>query len=123
MAPRTLAQRHKTVKGYAVALILQSTGTDYEGRNVGLSYREILARVRKVFPIITYNGPHKGQPIKMTVKQLREIAYTMQSEDRSLRLPVRPRSDRKKHGRGTRATISPPKAKPDLSDTIARQKG
>lgn len=123
MAEKTLAQRYKTVKGYAVALILQSTGTDYEGRNVGLSYREILRRLHRTFPVITYNGPHKGRPIKMTVKQLREIAYTMQSEDRSLRLPVRPRSDRKKGGRAMPATISPPKAKPATPAINARQKG
>jgi hypothetical protein len=123
MAPRTLAERHKTVKGYAIALILQSIGTDYEGRNVGLSYREILARIRKAFPIITYNGPHKGQPIKMTVKQLREIAYTMQSENRKLRLPVRPRSDRKKRGQSGSAITNQPKVAPVTPATRARQKG
>jgi hypothetical protein len=89
-----MAKQWSSVKEYAVALMLQIVDTDDEGRFVGLSYDRILRRVRNKFPIITYNGPHKGRAIKMSVKQLREIAYSMQSENRNLRLPVRPRSKR-----------------------------
>lgn len=93
---KTVSQRFGTAKRYAIHLVLKEVSRDEDGRRVGLSYAEILSRVRRVFPIITYNGPHKGKPIKMTIKQLREIAYTMQSEDRNLRLPVRPRSNRRR---------------------------
>jgi|SRR6185369_8766432 len=98
---------YTTVKDYAKHLMLKIVDTDDDGRFVGLSYGQILQRIRTKFPTITYNGPHKGRPIKMTVKQLREIAYTMQSVDRTLRLPVRPRSDRKKkHGRRVKSTTT-----------------
>lgn len=85
-----------SVKEYAIHLMLTVDDTDEDGRFVGLTYAEILKRVRRKFPTITYAGPHKGQPIRMTVKQLREIAYALQSTKRNLRLPVRPRSDRKR---------------------------
>lgn len=104
---KTRKPRFASAKAYAMHLMLRVEDADAEGRFVGLSYDKILRKVRSAFPIITYNGPHKGKPIKMSVKQLREIAYSMQSEDRTLRLPVRPRSKRRK--RATTDTIIPRK--------------
>jgi hypothetical protein len=118
---KTITQKFPNVKAYAKHLMLRVMDTDPEGRFVGLSYDKILRKVRQAFPIITYNGPHKGRAIKMTVKQLREIAYSMQSEERNLRLPVRPRSKRQKTP--STATISPPKAEPGPAATISRRKG
>lgn len=105
MGGKTIKQLYPSVKAYAVALMLRVVDADPEGRFVGLSYDKILRKVRLAFPIITYNGPHKGHAIKMSVKQLREIAYAMQSENRNLQLPVRPRS-RRQRKRNTTATIT-----------------
>ncbi len=88
--------------------------TDEDGRFVGYTYAEILKRVRRKFRTITYAGPHKGKPIRMTVKQLREIAYALQSTKRNLRLPVRPRSDRK------RTKLSDATSKPKKAELLVR---
>ncbi len=104
MATRT---KFKSVKEYAISLIMETDCSDEDGRFVGYTYAEILRRVKRKFPRITYAGPHKDKPIKMTVKQLREIAYALQSSKRNLRLPVRPRSDRKR----TRLSVATSKAK------------
>lgn len=93
---KSIAERYGTIKNYASYLIVLTVDTDDEGRFVGLSYTQILKRIRRAFPKIKYNGPHKGKPTKMTIKQLREIAYSMQSNNRKLHLPVRPRSEREK---------------------------
>ena len=111
-----------SAKRYARELTLWITSQDDCGRNVGLSYDAILELVRERFPIITYTGPHKDQPIKMSVKQLREIAYVMQGEDRGLRFPVRPRSKRQKQ-KGIAATIIRPKVSRASRATITRRKG
>ena len=120
---KTITQQFPNVKAYAKHLMLRIMDTDPEGRFVGLSYDKILRKVRLAFPVITYNGPHKGRAIKMTVKQLREIAYSMQSEDRKLRLPVRPRSKRQSPtAKRTTATHSLRKGASATSATIAPRK-
>jgi hypothetical protein len=112
-----------SVKEYANALLLRKVNEDEDGRSVGHTYRQILTRLRQRFPVIEYSGPHKGNPIRMTIKQLREIAYTMQSNDRTLRLPVRPRSDRKKKKLASIAATSPKKVASVSAATTARRKG
>lgn len=111
-----------SAKAYAVELMFQIEDADQEGRFVGLSYDYILKKVRSKFPVITYSGPHKGRQIKMSVKQLREIAYSMQSENRNLRFPVRPRSKRRVKKR-IAATHSRQKVASATIDTIKRRKG
>ena len=119
-----IKEKFPNVKAYAMHLMLRVVDTDHEGRFVGLSYDKILRKVRLAFPVITYNGPHKGRAIKMSVKQLREVAYAMQSENRNLRLPVRPRSKRQSPARKrSAAIISPRKDAPGPSATIKRRKG
>lgn len=117
-----MARKFASVKEYAIHLMVTVADTDEDGRFVGLTYKEILKRIRRRFPTITYSGPHKGKPIRMTVKQLREIAYALQSTKRNLRLPVRPRSDRKRMKRSA-ATPSRKKAAPLSVVTIKASKG
>jgi hypothetical protein len=83
--------KFKTIKQYAHALLIRAVATDQDGRRVGLCYLEILQRIRKRFPVVTYKGPHTGHPPRITVEELRQIAWAMQRDNSALRLPVRPR--------------------------------
>ena len=86
---------YPSVKAYVKVLMLQAVSrTDY-GRAIGLSYGQMLELVRKEFPVNRHPGPHVGKPLRMSIKQMREIVYDVQAEDRSILMPVRPRSDRK----------------------------
>lgn len=86
-----MAARYKTIKQYVHALLLLSVSVDEDGRRVGLGYIEILKRILRRFPTVTYKGPHFGHPTQMTVEELRRLACAMQRDDPTARLPVRPR--------------------------------
>jgi hypothetical protein len=90
-----MPRKPKTIKQYAITLLLRCVEVDADGRNIGYSYMQILSRIRKRFPIITYGGPYKGKPIQMTVKDLQKIAVHVNQDDPAARLPVRLRH--KKH--------------------------
>lgn len=87
--------KFKTVKAAALyfATIVDHIDPD-DQRPVGLSYSQILERVKIAVPKILYPGPHKNRRMKTTKKQLREYIYVQQSIDRDWRLPKRPRSIR-----------------------------
>lgn len=89
-----MTEEFKNAKEYAHHLFLATVSVTEWGRPVGYTYEQILEMVHQRFPIITNPGPHQGRPIRMTVKQLREIAYSLQGSNRSLRFPIRPRSPR-----------------------------
>lgn len=93
---RLSCRRYPTIKACASALLLQTAYIDENGRKVGFSYEKILSHVKRLHPVISYQGPHVGGPSKMTIKGLREIAYIMQRDDLTIRLPVRPRRKRGK---------------------------
>lgn len=93
---RMSGRRYTTIKDCASALLLQTAYIDENGRKVGFSYEKILRHVKRLHPVIRYQGPHVGGPSKMTIKGLREIAYIMQRDDLKIRLPVRPRRKRGK---------------------------
>jgi hypothetical protein len=82
-------RKYATIRQYAMALLLVEAGHDDDGRRVGLDYITIYELIKKKFPIVTYSGPHKGQPMRMTYKQLRWIATEMNRD--GVVLPVRPR--------------------------------
>lgn len=90
---RTLAsvshRRFKTIREYAAALLLVERMVDADGRKIGLDYVTIYEHIKKKFPVVTYSGPHKGRPMRMTYKQLRWIATELNRE--GVVLPVRPR--------------------------------
>ena len=86
-------QKYPNAKAMILALALQVVGIDYEGRPVGLTYAEMLRRVRKAFPVNVYHNAHHGSRTKLNVKRMREYIYTARAErvENFLRLPVRPR--------------------------------
>lgn len=97
-----MPRKFKTIKQYAIELLLHCVTTDAnEMRHIGYSYLEILSKIKKRFPIVTYGGPYKGQPIRMTVKDLQKLAVHVNQDDPAARLPVRPRH--KKNHRKKRA--------------------
>ena len=75
-----------TIKQFAISLLLFRAD-----RNTGYSYLQILSKIKRRFPVITYKGPHKGKPIKMVVGDLRKIASRINQDDPAVRLPLRPR--------------------------------
>ena len=83
-----------TVIEYARELLLVVVGFNEYDRPVGLTYPAMLRAIKSRFPVVTYRGPHTGKRLRMNVKQLREIAYVWQAEDRSIRYPIRPRERR-----------------------------
>lgn len=80
---------YKTIREYAIALILRVDRFDQDGRNVGFDYEYIRDKILAMFPFVTYSGPHKGKQTKMTYKELHEITCSL-NRDR-IRLPLRPR--------------------------------
>ena len=86
-------KRYRNIREYAVELILRVDRIEIlpDGRErlVGFDYERIRQFVLKKFPTVTYSGPHKGEPTKMTYKELHEIACVLNREH--VRLPVRPR--------------------------------
>ena len=81
-----------TIKQYAISLLLlRGVSVDSDNRSTGYSYLQILSKIRRRFPVITYKGPHKGKPIKMVVGDLRKIASRINQDDPAVRLPLRPR--------------------------------
>ncbi len=68
----------RTIKSYAQDLLLVTVLDD--GRNVGLSYLEIIRKIKRNLRVVTYGGPHRGQPIRLTVKELQKIAYAMRRD-------------------------------------------
>ena len=95
-----MPRKLKTIKQYAISLLLRCVKVDADRRNIGFSYLQILSKIKQRFPIVTYGGPYKGQPIRMTVKDLQKLAVHVNQDDPTARLPVRPRH--KKHRRKKR---------------------
>jgi hypothetical protein len=91
----TMPRKLKTIKEYAITLLLRCVEVDADKRNIGYSYLQILRKIRQRFPIVTYGGPYKGQPIRMTVKDLQKLAVHVNQDDPAARLPVRPRHHKK----------------------------
>jgi hypothetical protein len=69
---------YKTIKAFSQSLLLKVDFVDCYGRNVGLSYAEILARIKEEFP--------KARTTKGALR------YVLYSIDRETRLPSRHRS-------------------------------
>lgn len=70
--------RFKTIKEYAVFLLVKTDFVDCYGRNIGLEYETILARIKRMFP-----------HARTTKRALRYVLYGI---DRKVRLPARHRS-------------------------------
>ena len=91
------------INRYAATLLLRVVEVDADKRNIGYSYLKILAKIKNKFPTITYGGPHKGKPIRMTIKDLHKIAVSINQNDPTARLPVRPRPRKRRPKRAKSA--------------------
>lgn len=71
-------RRFKTIKDYAVFLLVKTDFVDCYGRNIGHDYDTILAKIRREFP-----------QARTTKRALRYVLYGI---DQKVRLPARHRS-------------------------------
>lgn len=74
----TKKRRFKTIKEYAVFLLVKTDFVDCYGRNIGFDYETILAKIKREFP-----------HARTTKRALRYVLYGI---DRKVRLPARHRS-------------------------------
>lgn len=73
-----MSRRYKTIKEYAEHLLTKTDFVDCYGRNIGLDYDTIIAKIKAEFP-----------RAKTTKRALRFVLYTI---DRTVRMPARYRS-------------------------------
>jgi hypothetical protein len=86
---RAFARNYATIRGYAIELIKLVHYRDADKRDIGFDYPYILDHILRKFPKVVSSGPHQGQPTKMTVKELHEIAWELNRN--GVKLPFRPR--------------------------------
>lgn len=89
LRPWSGAGPYRTIREYATELILRVDRIDVHGRFIGFDYEHIRAAILAKFPVVTYPGPHRGKPTRMTYKELHEMACGLNRD--GVRLPVRPR--------------------------------
>jgi hypothetical protein len=84
-------REYKHIRQYTRALLLFTLDTpDEDGRPLGLDYGEIMKLTLKKFPIVTYPGPHRGLPTKISYKELGKISCDLNQD--GLKLPFRHRA-------------------------------
>ena len=86
---RVLKRTYKTIRELATELIKLVRHRDADGRDIGYDYGYIHEAVLRKFPTVKNNGPHKGRPTKMPIKELHEIACELNRN--GVKLPFRPR--------------------------------
>lgn len=80
---------YKTIREFAIELILRVDKIDRGDRFIGFDYEAIRGFILEKFPVVKYPGPHRGKPTRMTYKELHEISCCLNQD--GVRLPVRPR--------------------------------
>jgi hypothetical protein len=86
---RALARKYSTIREFATVLIQLVRHRDVDGRDIGFDYGDIHDAILRKFPKVTNNGPHRGKPTKMPIKELHEIACELNRN--AVKLPFRPR--------------------------------
>ena len=86
---RALARKYTTIREFATVLIQLVRHRDVDGRDIGFDYGDIHDSILRKFPKVTNNGPHRGNPTKMPIKELHEIACELNRN--GVKLPFRPR--------------------------------
>lgn len=84
-----LKRKYKAIRALAEALIKLVHHKDADGRDIGYDYGSIHATILRKFPTVRSYGPHRGQPTKMPIKELHEIACELNRN--GVKLPFRPR--------------------------------
>jgi hypothetical protein len=89
-AEASLSHRdYENIRQYARALLL-FVCEQKDGHSFGLDYGMILRLVLKKFPVVTYPGPHRGRPTKISLKELGKIACDLNRD--AVKLPFRHRA-------------------------------
>jgi hypothetical protein len=99
--PSFSADRYKTIRAYAIALIRHVDHIDMDGRAVGLDYAHIRNLLVHAFPAVTHKGPYRGRRPKIRYRGLWDI--TIHLNQRGERLPLRPYRKRGKRKGITRS--------------------
>ena len=86
---RALARKYNTIREFATVLIRLVRHRDEDGRDIGFDYGDIHDAILRKFPTVKSNGPHRGRPTKMPIKELHEIACELNRN--GVKLPFRPR--------------------------------
>jgi hypothetical protein len=86
---RALMRQYNTIREFATVLIQLVRHQDEDGRDIGFDYGDIHDAILRKFPKVTNNGPHRGKPTKMPIKELHEIACELNRN--GVKLPFRPR--------------------------------
>jgi hypothetical protein len=94
---------YKTIKDAAEDLLMEVSYVDVYGRNLGLPYKVVLAKIHELFP----NGSDNWPGVLTSWHSLRQVAYALNSSDR--RVPGRRRSPRLAAWDYSRALLIDPK--------------
>ena len=86
---RVVERKYSTIREFATELIKLVRHKDADGRAIGFDYAEIHDAILRKFPTVRINGPHRGHPTKMPIKELHEIACELNRQ--GVILPFRPR--------------------------------
>lgn len=86
---RALARKYNTIREFATVLIQLVRHRDEDRRDIGFDYGDIHDAILRKFPTVKSNGPHRGRPTKMPIKELHEIACELNRN--GVKLPFRPR--------------------------------
>jgi len=86
---RALARKYATIREFATVLIRLVHHRDEDGRDIGFDYGDIRDAILRKFPTVKSNGPYRGRPTKMSIKELHEIACELNHN--GAKLPFRPR--------------------------------
>jgi hypothetical protein len=87
-------QKFQTVKSLIEHLALETVSFSADQRPVGHTYGAMLAIIQKRFKRIEYPGPHLGKPLRLSIRQMRNVCYDLQANRRELKFPSRPRAKR-----------------------------
>lgn len=86
---RTQKKCASPIRTYAEELLMVVVHVKDDGLKIGMSYADILAKVKERYPTVPTPGPHFGKPPKITVKELQFI--TSRLRERGIFPPHRPR--------------------------------
>jgi hypothetical protein len=86
-------RKYPTIRKFAEALLRFVNSQDEDGRDRGLDYDTIQRIIIRKFPVVLYNGRHKGEPTRMSRRELYEVARILKLAGE--RLPPRFTSKRK----------------------------
>jgi|SRR6185312_8496510 len=86
---RVMHRTYPNIRKFAEQLIQLPHHDDKDGRVIGDDYGVIRRHILRKYPKVLNDGPHKGQPTQMPIKELQAIACELNRN--GVKLPFRPR--------------------------------